>query len=114
MDTETTQELTISRALGPEDIARGDYVAALTVTVEYLDYFRDCRTAAPEVCRATFIPPAFKPYKVLGVCLPFVLVEDAAGTTSTLDTRLTALARLDEEFARKAMKKARRDKAETA
>jgi hypothetical protein len=114
MDTETNEVTAISRALGPEDIARGDYIAALTITIEYLDLYRDCRSAAPEVCRATFIPPAFRPYKVLGVCLPFVLVEDAAGTTSTLDTRLTALARLDEDFARKAMKKARRDKAETA
>jgi hypothetical protein len=113
MDTETTQETTISRALGPEDITRGDYIAALTVTVEYLDVYRDCRNAAPEVCRATFIPDTFKPYKVLGVCLPFVLVEDAKGESSTLDTRLTALARLDEDFAKRAMKKARRDSALT-
>jgi hypothetical protein len=103
MDIQTT-----SKVLAPEDISTGDYIAPLSMTFEFLDFFRECRTGPPEVCRLSVMPCAFTPYKVTAVCLPFVLVEDAKGDSATLDVRRYVLARLDEDFAQAAMKKARR------
>jgi hypothetical protein len=104
MDTTTT----LSKALAPEDISPGNYIAPLSMTLEFLDLWREYRTGPPEVCRASLLPCAFTPYKVVSVCLPFVLVEDSKGVNSTLDIRRYALARLDEDFGALVMKRARK------
>lgn len=104
MDTETT----LSKTLAPEDIEVDAYIAVLNVVLEFVDVYSDCRTGPPPLCRVTFLSPQFTALKVISVCLPFVLVEDAKGEVSTLDTRRATLARLDKEFARLAMKKTRK------
>jgi hypothetical protein len=101
-------DTTTSKVLAPEDISPGDYIAPLSMSVEFLDVWRESRTGPPEVCRASFLACAFTPYKVVSVCLPFVLVEDMKGEHETLDVRRCVLARLDEDFAEAAIKKGRK------
>jgi hypothetical protein len=101
-------ENTTSKALAPEDIDAGDYVSVLHIVHEYLDVFSDCLFGPPRPFRVHWLPQEFRALKVVAVCLPFVLVEDAKGATQTLDVRRHKLARLDEEFARKAMKRERK------
>ena len=102
MDTMT------SKVLAPEDISSGDFVTPLTVIYEFIDYTRECRAGPPELCRVPMLPCPITPYRVVGVCLPFVLVEDACGGTELMDVRRSQLARLDEEFGEAAMKCARK------
>jgi hypothetical protein len=103
------QEITISKPLAPEDISPGDYVTVLHVVCEYLNIFSDCAFGQPpRPFRVAWLPPDVTPLKVVSICLPFVLVEDAKGASRTMDLRRHTLARLDEDFARKAMKRTRK------
>ncbi len=109
-NTENTDQArtTLCRTLAPEDIMRGQHIAVLNVTNEYVDCCREGRQGPPEAFRLTFLVPEFTALRVLGVCLPFVLVEDAKEVASTLDTRRVKIALLDEHFAHRAMKKLRK------
>jgi hypothetical protein len=104
MDPETTT----SKPLAPEDICVDDFVSVLNVTCEYLDVFSECLFGPPRPFRVRWLPPEFAALRVVAVCLPFVLVEDAKGASRTLDVRRYTLTRLDEDFARKAMKRSRK------
>lgn len=104
-------DTTVSKVLAPEDITPDDFVTPLSVVCEFIDYTRDCRSGPPERCRIPLLPCPITLYKVLSVCLPFVLVESADGEQELLDVRRVTLARLDEEFAHAAMRRPRRAKA---
>lgn len=95
-----------SRVIGPEDVKVNQYVTITHVTYEFLadDCFALPRAEiAPS--RVTLMHGcAGRPLKVVGVCLPFVLVEDPAGTHSTVDLRKCQIALLNARFGRKAFK----------
>lgn len=99
--------ISTTRILAPEDIAPGQFVSAI-----YRIYERpagsccDESIASREVgvlrCR---LNADDGPYRVLEVCLPFVLVEDADGDKSQLDTRDTTIARLSDAYGERAFAK---------
>lgn len=106
-----TYSISTTRVLAPEDIAPGQFVSAI-----YRIYERpagsccDESIASREVgvlrCR---LNADDGPYRVLEVCLPFVLVEDTDGDKSQLDTRDTTLARLSQAYGQRAFAKGRDD-----
>jgi hypothetical protein len=105
---EAAAEASLARALAPEDVRAGDFVAVLYEVVEWPSWFW-CgdSTLVPrdEPVRIATIPrdePV--PKKVRAVCLPFVLVRDPCGRESMLDVRRCRLARLDRACAVKARK----------
>jgi hypothetical protein len=99
------QESEISKVIAPEDLRKGDFVCVHGIVLEWLrcadsEFGRDRRGSA------TFLPfEDAEPRRVVSVCLPFVLVKDAAGKHSTMDIRRTVLARLSHRFGRKAFKR---------
>ncbi|MFM9996332.1 MAG: hypothetical protein ACKVU4_11090 [Phycisphaerales bacterium] len=101
-------ELDISKTLAPEDVRAGDYLGVVGVVLELLRW--ECAPAipgmGPEVARVVCLPPEeFGPQRVVAVCLPLVLVEDAHGRHRMLDVRQVRLARLTERFGKKAFKR---------
>ncbi len=106
------KNVSISKPVAPEDIRPGDHVTLLRETLEVLNFFALCDplVRCDPVARIELTPcDAGVPLKVVAVCLPFVLVRDARDKHRTLDVRRHALARLDERFARRAMKKLGRE-----
>lgn len=104
----------IAKPLAPEDIVEGDHVAVLSVTTQHLNLaaFFGCEepwNRRPDVLRIRWLPTdeLGSPMRVVRVCLPFVLVELLDGKSRTLDTRQVQLARLCEDFAKKAGKRLR-------
>jgi hypothetical protein len=99
---------TLARALAPEDIRPGDYIALLHEIYE-LPSFYWCADAAlmpvERPVRIRYVPHEDQvPLRVMHVCLPFVLVDSPQGTCRTIDLRLRQLARLDRAFAKAAWK----------
>jgi len=94
----------------PEDIRPGDAVGILQIHAEVFWPFDDeylLRARGP-LLRFTCLPCGpLQPLEVVSVCLPFVLVRQPDGRHLTLDIRRCRLARLSEEFARKATKRLR-------
>ena len=109
VDTQRAQNVcTLAKALAPEDVRPGDFVALLHVTAE-LPSFLWCTDAwslpADEPMRIQFVPcGGGVPLKVQSVCLPFVLVKLPIGGRRTLDLRQCRLARLDRAYAKLAWK----------
>lgn len=105
-------DASLAKALAPEEIRRGDYVATLYVITEWPSwYWLDGDPSHPrdEPVRVCVTPPCDpQPLKVRGVCLPFVLVKTPAGPERTLDIRKLRLARLDRKFAGAAWRAYRR------
>lgn len=107
-------EATLAKALAPEEIRAGDYVALLNVVYELPSFFW-CDDAAlmprEQPVRIQFTPESDSvPLKVKSVCLPYVLVKHPEGRKFTLDVRRSKLARLGRGFAEvawKAIKKQR-------
>ncbi len=103
-----SEQLTAS-ALAPEEIARGQYVAALYRVVEFLPlefYFGAEPHRQPQTVRVALPPCApTELYRVVDVCLPFVLVKKPDGTRSTIDVRHTRLARISNAFGRRVFKR---------
>jgi hypothetical protein len=99
---------TLAKALAPEDICAGDFVAILHVVAE-LPSFLWCADPstwpAREPVRIQFVPEAGGvPLRVKSVCLPFVLVKLPFGDEKSLDVRRCQLARLDRAYAKRAWK----------
>jgi hypothetical protein len=97
----------LAKALAPEDVRAGDYVAVLDEVCEMPSFFwDDCMaTAREEVVRIQYMPDGdAAPMRVRGVCLPYVLVKQPHGGSRTLDVRKSRLARLDRRYARAAWK----------
>jgi hypothetical protein len=99
---------TLARALAPEDIRRGDYVALLDEVWELPSFWwcADATLLPPDVpVRIRFIPrEEAVPLRVLQVCLPFVFAKHPTGSKRTVDIRRTRLARLHRRYAATAWK----------
>jgi len=108
-------DLKTAKALAPEDVRTGDYVALLHVVRE-IPSFWWCGEMGPiradEPVRIPFLPNnGGMPLRVRSVCLPFILVKTPSGNLRHLDVRRHRLARLDPKHALaawKACKKSRR------
>jgi hypothetical protein len=100
----------LARAIAPEDLDPGVFVTVLHVVGEHLPMFcaDESSWKAIKPLRVLWLPPAFlgagEPLKVEAVCLPWVLVKEAAGSVHTLDTRRYHLARLSEDYGKRAWK----------
>jgi hypothetical protein len=97
----------LAKALAPEDVRAGDFVAVLDEICELPSFWwDDCGTSArEEVVRIRYLPEGdAAPMKVRGVCLPYVLVKLPWGAKRTLDVRRSRLARLAPRYARAAWK----------
>ena len=100
----------LAKALAPEEIRRGDFVAMLYMVAEYPSwYWDDALQSREDPVRVRLMPGCEpQPLKVRRVCLPFVLVKTPEGARRTLDVRRFRLARLDRGFAGAAWKAYRR------
>lgn len=101
-------DATLAKALAPEEIRPGDYVALLNVVYELPSFFW-CDDAAlmprEQPVRIQFTPESGSaPLKVKSVCLPYVLVKHPDGRKFTLDVSRSKLARLATDFATLAWK----------
>jgi hypothetical protein len=98
----------LAKALAPEDVRAGDFVAVLDEICELPSFFWcDGGALLPrdELVRIRYTPTSEAvPLKVKGVCLPYVLVKQPRGGKRTLDVRKSRLARLDRRYARAAWK----------
>ena len=100
------QDLQTIRSVAPEDLRRGDFVAVVHTTEEFLLVAGGSWRPTIQTARATRIPDdAGQPLKVVQVCVPFVLVKLPDGQHRTLDLRRHRLARLDSSYGRKAFKR---------
>ena len=101
-------DATLAKALAPEEIRAGDYVAQLYVVCELPSFFWDADvslTPRDQLVRIQFVPEGGGvPLKVKSVCLPYVLVKHPQDGRQTLDVRRVKLARLGTEFAETAWK----------
>jgi hypothetical protein len=96
----------LASPIAPEDIQRGQYVAILHVIEQYFPCCFDQARTDPVSIRWR---PRFQiqPLEVVDVCLPFVTVRKPAGSVITLDVRRHELARLDDAYARRVVKRLR-------
>jgi hypothetical protein len=103
---------TLAKALAPEEIRAGDFVAVLYEIVEWPSWIwcdDGTLSSREEVVRMCVTPRgAPAPLKVCSVCLPFVLVREPCRRESIIDIRRQRLARLDAAFARTASRACRR------
>ena len=103
------KKTSLASLLAPEDIRRGHYVAVLN---EIEQWFPCCSVSGkPEPVNVRTIPTdEIELLKVIEICLPFVTVRKADGSLVTLDVRRHELARLDDGYARRVMKRLRHPK----
>ncbi|MHC5008901.1 MAG: hypothetical protein ACYTGF_16260 [Planctomycetota bacterium] len=96
----------LASSIAPEDIRRGHYVAVLNVIDQYFPCCFDQTGTEPVNIR---MRPQFqmRPLKVIDVCLPFVTLTKVDGSAITLDVRRYELARLDDAYARRVVKRLR-------
>jgi hypothetical protein len=103
----TAAEATLARALAPEEVRRGDYVAPLYVVAEVPSYWwcDEWNHPRDQPVRIRFMPPCQGvPLKVRSVCLPFVLVKTVTGDERSIDVRNCQLARLNTAHAKRVWK----------
>lgn len=102
-------QLEPSRLIGPEDVRPGIYVTVSHETFEFVPRLHGKPEAGGvEPIRVTFIPHhAGRPFKVVSVCLPFVLVKDPWDRHHPFDLRCHRLARLSASFGKTAFKRMR-------
>lgn len=95
---------TLARALAPEDVRRGLYVAVLAEVWQFVlvpcDSALSHRPAVHDVALRPWLD-AVEPLKVVDVCMPFAAARRPDRTTTVLDLRRLRLARLDDGFARR-------------
>jgi hypothetical protein len=103
---------TLAKALAPEEIRTGDFVAVLYEIVEWPSWiWCDDATLSSreEVVRMCVTPrEAAAPLEVCSICLPFVLVREPCRRERIVDIRRHRLARLDRAFARASRRACRR------
>jgi hypothetical protein len=94
----------LASPLAPEDIRRGHYVAVLHVIEQYFPSCFDREGTDPVNVRWR---PTFqaRPLKVIDICLPFVTAQQADGAVVTLDVRRHELARLNDAYARRVVRR---------
>lgn len=96
-----SENFSISRRLAPEDIRPGLFVVVLCRAHEVMLPMCDALPSeGVRVARVVCIECADgDPRRVVAVCLPFVQVEAADGSRSVLDTRVSTLAAVSEDYA---------------
>lgn len=96
-----------AKVVAPEDIQPGDYLVVLHTTYELTPMLIGCESfsAPPRAAPVTLMSWDTEPKKVLGVCLPIVLIVEPDGDKATLDTRRHQLARVAPHFGRAAFRK---------
>ena len=101
------------RRLAPEDLAPGLYVSVMRARVSRPWWIED-EAWKGESTRV--VEPSYTglPLRVVGVCLPFVLVEKPDGRHWTLDVRRHELARFSTRYGSEAFKRYARDVAKGA
>ena len=98
----------LAASIAPEDIRRGHYVAVLHVIDQYCAYWFDHLPGRIEPVNIRTLPEDEpQPLRVIEVCLPFVTALRPDGTVVTLDVRRHELARLDDAYARRVVKRLR-------
>ena len=104
---DAARSLSVAKAVAPEDLRRGDFVAVLSETREFPAFLfcTEAWGAEDGMLRCELAPEeAGEPLRVKQLCLPFVMVRRPTGAYQTLDVRRCRLARLDGEFARASWK----------
>jgi hypothetical protein len=108
-DTQAELQTTVAARIAGEDIACGDFVAVMNEIVELPSFLWSCSgvSLAPDEpvrirCAAN---DAGHPYKVIGVCLPFIYAKTHRGRVIVIDTRQRQLVRLDRDCARTVWRK---------
>lgn len=99
-DMSYVNESNIARNLAPEDIIPGIYVSVMHVVYQHVSWFCDPEPwKKGEPATSLLLPDnGGRPLKVVEVCLPFVLVETAAGKHKTLDVRQYRLAKVSDRY----------------
>lgn len=107
---------TLARRLAPEDFAPGMYVTILHAVVERWPsaFCEAYEWKSPPVYHQLVPPFAGMPFRVVGVCLPFVLLQRADGVHWTGDLRRYRFARLSDRFGAEAFKHYAADAARTS
>jgi len=104
------KQLALTRSLAPEDIRVGDYVVVTHDTAQVL--LESClpgATQALQLARVRFIPyRAGWPYRVVSVCVPFVIVQDFEGDVENLDLRQHSISRVDKHYFQSASRRYRK------
>ena len=100
------KEQTIVRSLAPEDIKAGTYVMTLHRQCQVMmgkeSSLGEPEVAVIEVVMRPYFPEL--PAKVVGVCLPYIVVERENRKTDMIDTRSERLAKVPKRFAKAARK----------
>jgi len=108
-DAMNRKKTSLASLLAPEDIRRGHYVAVLNEIEQWFQF--GCSSAKPELFNVRLVPTdETVPLQVLEICLPFVTVRKADGSLVTLDVRRHELARLDDGYARRVIRRLRHPK----
>lgn len=104
----TRHKPTLAVPIAPEDIRRGFYVAVLHVIDQYPSYCFGLPGRTELLVSVRSLPEGdTEPLEVIDVCLPFVTVRKADRGIVTLDVRRHELARLDDAYARRVVKRLR-------
>lgn len=107
--TQTDLKTTVAARIAGEDIACGDFVAVMNEMIELPSFLWSCSgvsLAPDEPVRIRYVAnDAGHPYKVIGVCLPFVYAKTHRGRVVVIDTRQRQLVRLDHGCARSVWQK---------
>jgi len=106
-------EQNMARALAPEDILIGEYVAFLSMIEEIEPFVFTFEFSPRTICAPKYesFPCSVEPMKVRAVCLPYVFIKDVKGKLRTLDVRQVRLARLPKEYGSSVWKCLRKKKA---
>ncbi|MCG8511391.1 MAG: hypothetical protein MI741_19425 [Rhodospirillales bacterium] len=110
--SKTTQEAQIEqqqavRPVAPEDVAVGDHVVVTETTFQFIgpcEAWSASRDVEPY--RVRIMPfDAGWPYRVIAVCVPFVMVEDIDGDISHLDLRRQNVAKVPPSYTKAVIKR---------
>ncbi len=103
----TRHKPTLAVPIAPEDLRRGCYVAVLHVIDQYPAFCFDLPGRTELVNIRSLPDDEIQPLKVIDVCLPFVTVIKPDRGIVTLDVRRHEMARLDDVYARRVVKRLR-------
>ena len=102
------KKVSLCSLLAAEDIRIGNYVAVLHNIEQYIPYCLDRLPSSRRIepISVRLVPEdEAHPLKVLEVCLPFVTARKHDGSLVTLDVRRQELARLDDGYARRIIRR---------
>lgn len=96
----------LARAIAPEDLRRGDYIAVARTIVELLPTCWEPEVhGAPRTTPVALLPWRVIPLRVEAVCLPLVLVAIPTEGRTTVDARRFQFVRLGKKFGRYAFER---------